>query len=148
MPNVQQICNGKGRGHPTSCICGRRETAAVQPQHILNLGARRGRCSALISGRFVPPKELVYFLQEAGWTGMDKSPTQEGFNPRPIKSSQYICIIIKRNAIYTSSNTTNLYIYNLIAATSFGLGRPSSGQNIYKNLSSGIYSALFVNKTK
>ena len=30
-------------------------------------------------------------------------------------------------------------------ATGFGLCRPSSGQNIYKNLNGGVYSVLFVN---
>jgi len=30
-------------------------------------------------------------------------------------------------------------------ATSFGLCRPPSGQNIYKNLNAGVYNALFVN---
>jgi len=29
-------------------------------------------------------------------------------------------------------------------ATSFGLYRPSSGQNIYKNLNVGVYNVLFV----
>jgi len=28
--------------------------------------------------------------------------------------------------------------------TSFGLGRPSSGQNIYKNLNARVYNVLFV----
>jgi len=73
MQNVQQICNGKGKGRPTSCICGRRGTAAeIHYQPNLNLGAKRGGCSVLISGSFVTPKDLVYILQEAGWTGMDK----------------------------------------------------------------------------
>jgi len=30
-------------------------------------------------------------------------------------------------------------------ATSFGLCRPSSGQNIYKDLNAGVYNVLFVN---
>jgi len=30
-------------------------------------------------------------------------------------------------------------------ATSFGLCRPSSGQNIYKNLNADVYNVLFVN---
>jgi hypothetical protein len=30
-------------------------------------------------------------------------------------------------------------------ATSFGLCRPSSGQNIYKNLNAGVHNVLFVN---
>jgi len=29
-------------------------------------------------------------------------------------------------------------------ATSFGLCRPSSGQDIYKNLNAGVYNVLFV----
>jgi len=29
--------------------------------------------------------------------------------------------------------------------TSFGLGRPVSGQNMYKNINAGVYSVLFVN---
>jgi len=29
-------------------------------------------------------------------------------------------------------------------ATSFGLRRPLSGQNIYKNLNAGVYNVLFV----
>jgi len=32
-----------------------------------------------------------------------------------------------------------------MVATSFSLGRPSSGQNIYKNLNAGVYNVLFVN---
>jgi len=30
-------------------------------------------------------------------------------------------------------------------ATNFGLCRPSSGQNIYKNLNATVYNVLFVN---
>jgi len=32
-------------------------------------------------------------------------------------------------------------------ATSFGLCRPSSGQNIYKNLNAGVYNILFMSVT-
>ena len=35
-----------------------------------------------------------------------------------------------------------LLIKKIVA--SFGLRKPSSGQNIYKNLNSGVYSVLFV----
>ena len=43
-----------------TCICGRRGLANVQLQSILNLGARRDRCLAIRSGRFVTRKDLVY----------------------------------------------------------------------------------------
>jgi len=33
-------------------------------------------------------------------------------------------------------------------ATSFDLGRPSSGQNIYNNLNSGIYNTLYITAYK
>jgi hypothetical protein len=32
-----------------------------------------------------------------------------------------------------------------ILATSFGLGRPSSGQNIYKNLNASVYNVFLLN---
>jgi hypothetical protein len=34
---------------------------------------------------------------------------------------------------------------NLKMVTSFGICRPSSGQNIYKNLNAGVYKVVFVN---
>jgi hypothetical protein len=40
--------------------------------------------------------------------------------------------------------TQLLYIL-LVSATSYGLSRPSSGQNIYKNLNASAYHPLFVN---
>jgi len=84
MHNVQQIGKGEGKGRHRSCICGRSGTAEVQLQPVLNFDARRGGCSALSSGRFFPRKVQVYILQEAGWTGMDKSP-----NPGGIQSPAY-----------------------------------------------------------
>ena len=42
------------------CICGRRGKANVQFQPIPNLGARRGGCLAIRSGRFLALKDLVY----------------------------------------------------------------------------------------
>jgi hypothetical protein len=42
------------------------------------------------------------------------------------------------------SRTQLLYIL-LVLANTFGLGRPSSGQNIYKNVIANIYKVLFVN---
>jgi hypothetical protein len=55
-------------------------------------------------------------------------------------------IILKSNKIYTQSNTTNTYIIYiqilLVLATSSGLGKPLTGQNIYKNLNANLYGVL------
>jgi len=81
MPNVQQISKGKGKGRPTSCICGRRGTAAVQFQHTLNLGARKVWCSGLSSGHIVPRKDLVYILHELGGREWTNTPHQRDSIP-------------------------------------------------------------------
>jgi hypothetical protein len=46
--------------------------------------------------------------------------------------------------MYASLNTIILY-FLLVLAASVGLGRPTSGQNIYKNLNSTLYNVLLVN---
>jgi hypothetical protein len=40
---------------------------------------------------------------------------------------------------------TQLSYILLVLATSYGLGRPSSGQNIHKNLNTSLHNVLFVN---
>jgi hypothetical protein len=40
---------------------------------------------------------------------------------------------------------TKLFYILLVLATSFGLGRPSAGQNIYKNLKANMYKVLLIN---
>jgi hypothetical protein len=55
-----------------------------------------------------------------------------------------LSIILKWNKIYLFKN--NYYIFFIVlAATSFGLSRPSSGQNVFKNLKASVYKVLFVN---
>jgi len=43
--------------------------------------------------------------------------------------------------MYTSSNTTILYLINLNNGGNF---RPSSRQNIYKNVNIGVHNVLFI----
>jgi len=60
VPNVVHISKGKVKGHNMTCIRGRIGEAEVELQPILNLGARKGGCSAVLSCRLVPQKDLVH----------------------------------------------------------------------------------------
>jgi hypothetical protein len=55
-----------------------------------------------------------------------------------------LCPEIKYEMTYILRKTQLSYIL-LVLATSFGLGRPSSGQNIYKNFIASAYNVLSVN---
>jgi hypothetical protein len=64
----------------------------------------------------------------------------------------YLCVIMrvqeKNYNIKMEQNIliqTQLSYISLVLAISFGLGRPLSGQNIYKNVNASVYKVLFVN---
>jgi hypothetical protein len=47
--------------------------------------------------------------------------------------------------VSTQLQLINIIIIIIIIIISFGLGRPSSGRNIYKNLNTVLYNVLSVN---
>jgi len=57
----------KGKAHPTTCHEGPKGGAEVKLYSFLNLGARWGGLSTPRPGRFIPRKDPVPIVLEAGW---------------------------------------------------------------------------------
>jgi len=66
-----------------------------------------------------------------------------GFEPTISAGERSQTYALDRATIATGKHLCYILLIKKLA-TIFGLGRPSSGQNIYKNFNAAVYNVLFV----
>jgi hypothetical protein len=67
---IQRICYRKGKGRPLTFLCRYRREAEVYLKPIHIPAQESGGWSTIRSGRFIPRKGPVPFVQEAGWVSL------------------------------------------------------------------------------